>query len=171
MKNVIIVSLICLTVGLCGCTNNTSNVLIPNPWVECNRDLVKAKSIAGFSFPIDLKNVKIRAMKDMIEITYPIAPDREVVIRKASETNFKTDKNGIADISGDYNNYPVMETIKLYDSVPMNLKRDNDRIYVANFSADQGLYSISCAKGLTLDELKEIYTLIAHAETKDKHFL
>jgi len=163
-KIILILFLVCAAFCMSACTNyNTSPVQIPNPWVDCNQDMELAKSTAGFGFPVNLKNYKIRAMKDMIEVRYMIDPDREVTIRKSAE-NMKTDENGLADISGDYNAYPVTETIRLKGEVPFLIRRDSSKIYVANFSAETGIYSIQCSQGLTINEIEQIYEIIAAAD-------
>lgn len=165
MRNFIsILFLVCTAFCMSACTNyNTGSNQIPNPWVDCNQNMKLAQKTAGFGFPVDLKNYKIRAMKDMIEVTYMIDTNREVTIRKSAE-NVKTDENGLADISGDYNVYPVTETIRLNGEVPFLIRRDNDKIYVANFSAEAGLYSMQCPQGLSLDEIEKIYEIIADAD-------
>jgi len=151
------------------CTNSHDDnkmIGMPNPWSECGDNMQAAAKAAGFGFPIELKKADIRAMKNMIEISYPIDESRTVIIRKAMEDGFTIDNHGIADISGDYNNYPVKENIQLYDSVWANIRRDGDKIYVVNFSAETGLYSISCSKGLTIGEVKSIFKMIEKAETE-----
>lgn len=163
------ISLICLAVILIACSNDKikQNIFITDSWIECNQDLEKAKNIAGFSFPFEITNFNVKAMKDMIEINYPIDRKRTVSIRKSFELNRKLNEHALFDISGDYNKYPINEDIKLFDSVWFNIRRNHDKIYVANFSAETGLYSINCSYGLTIEEVKQIFKMIEKVETKD----
>ena len=41
--------------------------------------------VAGFEFALILSNLQVRAMKDMIEVTYPLDEFRDVVVRKTTE--------------------------------------------------------------------------------------
>lgn len=142
-----------------GCTQETANVVgLPNPWTDCSTDLSCAAKIAGFSFPLDLKDVKVQASKNMIDVRYPLDKSREVIVRKTTEEF----NNG--DISGDYNVYPIKDTITLDNGVVFNVRRDEKLIYVAYFGAEAGYYSISCDKGMTKNDIQKIYDLIASAE-------
>ena len=95
---------------------------IPNPWTECNDDIYCAANIAGFNFPLRINNYSVRAMKGMMELKFPINKKRTVTVRKSTLSDGKFDKNGIADISGDYNNYPVNKTIWIERAVPFNIR-------------------------------------------------
>lgn len=168
-KLLTIISVICFAVTLTACTNDellNKKASMPNPWVDCNQDFETAKKVAGFAFPLELQNSQIRAMKDMIEIRYPIDKNRVVYIRKSSELGREVNSHGLLDISGDYSEYPINEEVQLYNCVWFNLRRDKDKIYVANFSAESGLYSINCEGGLTTDEVKQIFKMIEKVETK-----
>ena len=68
-------------------------------------------------------------------------------------------------ISGDYNKYPIEETLTLENGVQFRVRRDDKLIYVAYFGASSGYYSINCLKGITKKELFQVYTVIAEAET------
>ncbi len=156
--------LVCLLLTV-GCTSfeeykTFKNEKMPNPWTDCKDDLSCAKKIAKFSFPLVLSNYSVRATKDMIEITYPIDEYRNVVVRKTTEELYKK-----IDISGDYNKYPIEETLTLENGVQFRVRRDDKLIYVAYFGASSGYYSINCLKGITKKELFQVYTVIAEAET------
>ena len=129
---------------------------MPNPWIECDKDIDCAKRAAGFDFKVKAQDIKIRAMKDMIEINYPLDENRDVIIRKTTEELYNK-----TDISGDYNKYPIMDKIILDNGVEFLTRRDENLIYVAYFGAEDGFYSINCAKGMTKKELEEIYKIIA----------
>ena len=92
---------------LTACTKDhlSTRTLMPNPWQDCQDDLNKASKVAGFNFPLVLSNFKVRSMKDMIEITYPLDEKREVSVRKTLTLDEKT--NPTYDISGDYSVYPL----------------------------------------------------------------
>lgn len=137
---------------LSGCTSMTQ---IPNPWTDCSMNLEQAYKIAGFKFPLALSNYTVRAMKDMIEITYPLDEFRTVCVRKSM-------KEG--NISGDYTVYPVNETKILCGGVPVNIRGDGEKIYVMSFSASNGYYSARCEKGMNLNEVEGIIQVISEAE-------
>lgn len=146
---------------LSACTQSPNTMVgIPNPWTDCKNDTSCAKKVAGFDFPLKLSNLKVTAMKDMIEITYPLDEFRDVVVRKTTEDLYNK-----TDISGDYNNYPIKETLTLDNGVNFLVRRDEKLIYVAYFGASSGYYSINCTKGMTKKELQQIYNIIAEAET------
>lgn len=151
-------SLICiliLSVIFCvGCSQNNIAYL-PNPWVDCQDNLKQAAKVAGFKFPLILSNYQVRAMKDMIEITFPLDEFRDVTVRKS-------EKGG--DISGVYNKYPINKEIMIKDCVPMQIRGNKDKIYVMNMSASSGYYSAYCEKGLSLREVEGIYEIIAEVE-------
>lgn len=139
--------------------NKSAKIGMPNPWTDCNEDLDCAKRAAGFGFPLKLSEIKVRAMKDIIEITYPLDEARIVTIRKAAEELYN--KTGI---SGDYNNYPIKDKMILKNGVEFLTRRDENLIYVAYFGAQDGFYSINCTKGITKQELEKIYEIIATVE-------
>lgn len=141
---------------LTGCSKD-ANVGMPNPWSDCGDDLQCAANAAGFNFPLVLSNYSARAMNGLFEITYPLDEFRSVTVRKSL-----TDGNG--DISGVYNDYPVNKEIMLYNAVPIQIRGNNDKIYVMNMSAESGYYSAYCEQGMTLKEVEGVYNVIAEAE-------
>ncbi len=151
----IFICALCLTCTT-ACTKNRQYVQLANPWHDCQTDLNYAAKVAGFKFPLVLSNFNVRAMKDMIQIEYPIDKERTVTVRKSGSNK--------GDISGDYNIYPVNKPVTLKNGVKIDTRGDNKLIYVANFGAEQGYYSISCDKGLSVDEIYGIYKIIAAAE-------
>jgi len=164
-KFLTVILLVFCSVLMSACTNDNQKLIgMPNPWTDCNQNLAQAAKIAGFKFPLEIRNSNIRAMKDMIEITYPLNGNREVTIRKSYENGRPMDEHGLVDISGDYNTYPVNKDIELFDSVWANIRGTEDKINVVNFSAESGVYSISCAEGLTLDEVCAIFKIIEQVE-------
>lgn len=131
---------------------------MPNPWIECGDNLECAAKKAGFQFPLVLSNYQVRAMSDMIEITYPLDEFRNVIVRKSLT---ETDN---LDISGDYNKYPISDEVVLKSGVVINVRRDNTKYYVAYFAAESGVYSINCQKGMSLNELQGVFDVIEAAE-------
>lgn len=137
---------------------------IPNPWLECGDDISCGANKAGFNFPLRVKNYSVRAMNDMIEITFPLNRKRVITVRKSQIYNGQADENGIKDISGDYNNYPVNKTVKIDNGVSFNVRGKENKFYVVNFAAETGYYSISCKKGLTIKDIAYLYKLLEEAE-------
>ena len=136
---------------------------LANPWIECGDDISCGAKKAGFNFPLRVKNYSVRAMKDMMEITFPLDKKRTVTVRKSELYDGKADENGIKDISGDYNKYPVNKTIWV-GAAPFSVKGDKNKFYVVNFAADTGYYSFSCKNGLKNKDIKYFYNLLREAE-------
>ncbi len=143
-----------------GCTNENipENIGMPNPWSDCQDNLEQAAKIAGFKFPLLLSNYEVRAMKDMIEITYPLDETRYVTVRKSS-TNYDN-------LSGDYNKYPDNKEIMLKGCIPVKIRADKDKIYIMDMAASGGYYSARCPQGMSLKEVEGIYEVIAAAEAE-----
>lgn len=131
---------------------------MPNPWTECNTDFKCGTKNAGFNFPLSLSNYKIRAMKGMFEISYPLDEFRTVTVRKG----FDESNNG--DNSGDYNKYPDNKIYTLENGVDINIRGDKNKIYVMYFMAESGVYSARCEQGITKREVEGIYNVIREAE-------
>ena len=137
---------------------------LPNPWIECENDISCGANKAGFNFPLRVEKYSVRAMDDMIEITFPLDSKRIVKVRKSQVYNGQADENGIKDISGDYNNYPVNKIIKINNGINFDVRGKKNKFYVVNFAAETGYYSISCNKGLTINDIKYLYKLLEEAE-------
>ena len=134
-----------------------------NPWTDCGTNFSQAAQIAGFTFPLKLSSCDVRAMKNMIEINYSLDDTRTVCVRKTATEEFSN--NG--DISGVYIEYPVNEKIMLKDAVPIYTRGTGDKIYVMNMAASNGYYSAYCKDGMSLQEIEQIYEIIAEAETSE----
>jgi len=159
MKKVLFLIMICTIFTI---YNKVS--ALPNPWIECGDDISCASDKAGFNFPLRVEKYSVRAMEDMIEITFPLDKKRMVTIRKSQHYNGQADENGIKDISGDYNNYPINKTIKINNGILFNVRGKKDKLYVVSFAAETGYYNISCNKGLTIKDIKYLYELLEEAE-------
>ncbi|MBQ4400136.1 MAG: hypothetical protein II830_02430, partial [Alphaproteobacteria bacterium] len=71
---------------------------------------------------------------------------------------------GIMDISGDYNEYPVNNTVTLENGVNFSVRGDEKNYKVANFAAESGYYSIMCEDGLIKEDIDNIYEMLSEAE-------
>ena len=146
-----------------------ANAMI-NPWIDCDDDIYCAAQKAGFNFPLRVQNYTVRAMNDMIEIIFPLDKKRTVTVRKSQLYEGETDKNGIKDISGVYNNYPVNKSIKLQNGVIFNTRGDKKKYYVVNFAAESGYYSFYSKEGLTIKDINRFYNLLEEAEAPRYNF-
>ena len=149
--------------------SNKSTEAIPNPWINCKDDISCGAKKAGFNLPLRVENYKVRAMKGMIEISFPYKK-QNITIRKSESYKGKADSNGIKDISGNYNKYPINKTILIQKAVPFNVRGEKNKFYVANFAADTGYYSIISDKGLTLKDINHFYNLLEEAEVVRSDF-
>lgn len=142
-----------------------SNVTaMPNPWIDCGNDISCGAAKAGFNFPLQVENYTVRAMNDMMEITFPLSGGRKVTVRKSQLSDAPDDENGIKDISGDYNVYPVNRTITLENGVKFSVRGNENDYKVVNFAAESGYYSFMCEKGLHLADIEYLYNLLSEAE-------
>ena len=150
---------------LTACTKDqlSNRTLMPNPWQDCQDDLNKASKVAGFNFPLVLSNFKVRSMKDMIEITYPLDEKREDSVRKTLTLDEKT--NPTYDISGDYSVYPVNKYINLAQEVAVHVRGyDDNKFVIMSFAAESGYYTARCEQGMTKKELQGVFDVIKEAE-------
>ena len=154
MKKILLMSLLCLTIVACGKkeeakqeTAETTNVTqeqdygVPNPY-EIVDTLDEASKIAGFNLSVpatygDYKKQVIQAIEDdMIEVIYFNDTDNEGLrIRKAIGTD---------DISGDYNEYKDVETVKVGDVEVTEKGSDGD---IAVVIWNDGTYSYAIDAG------------------------
>ena len=51
---------------------NYKSFAIPNPWIDCGDDISCGAKKAGFNLPLNIKNYSVRAMKDVLEINFPL---------------------------------------------------------------------------------------------------
>lgn len=141
----------------CGCADKTMPIGMPNPWSECSDSYSCAEKIAGFNMPLKLSNYSVRAMKGMVEVTYPLDEYRNVVVRKSVD-----ESNGI-DNSGDYNKYDD-SILTLPNGVNINLRKKDGKIIVMYFAAESGCFSARCEEGMSEKEVENIYNVIAEVE-------
>ena len=155
MKKILLMSVLCLAIVACGKkeeakqeTAETTNVTqkestqIPNPFVEV-KNLDEASKIAGFSLEVpetyeDYKKQVIQAIEDdMIEVIYydENSEHEGLRIRKAKGTD---------DISGDYNEYKDVETVKVGDVEVTEKGSDGD---IAVVIWNDGTYSYAIDAG------------------------
>ena len=169
MKKILLMSLLCLTIVACGKkeeakqeTAETINVTqeqdygVPNPY-EIVDTLDEASKIAGFNLSVsatygDYKKQVIQAIEDdMIEVIYFNDTDNEGLrIRKAIGTD---------DISGDYNEYKDVETVKVGDVEVTEKGSDGD---IAVVIWNDGTYSYAIDAGEAKLNSEAIANLIAN---------
>lgn len=137
---------------------------MPNPWIECADDINCGAEKAGFNFPLKVENYTVRAMEGMLELRFPLDDGRKVIVRKAVEFEGEPDENGIIDISGDYNQYPVNKTITMENGVKFSVRGEENNYKLVNFAAETGYYSIMCEDGLNKADIEHFYELLAEAE-------
>lgn len=140
---------------------------IPNPWIDCGDDISCGAKKAGFNFPLRVENYSVRAMKNMIEITFPLDKKRTVTARKSQQYDGFA---GGSNISGDYNTYPVNKSIKLKNGVMFNVRGKKNKFYVATFAAESGYYSFSSAEGMKIKDLEHLYKIAEEAEAQRYSF-
>ena len=109
---------------------------MPNPWIDCGNDISCGALKAGFNFLLNVENYTIRAMEGMFEFRFPLDEKRNVIVRKSTTAEGEAVENGIIDISGDYNQYPVNKTVTLENGVKFSVRGDEDNYKVANFAAE-----------------------------------
>lgn len=135
-----------------------------NPWIDCGDDISCRAKKAGFNFPLRVDDYTVRAMGGMLEPRFLIDKGRRVIIRKAQTFDDNADENGIIDIFGDYNQYPINKTISLDNGVKFGVRGYEDNYKVVNFAAETGYYSIICKDGLAKTDIEHFYKLLAEAE-------
>ncbi len=165
MKNLFkkISLIICLIISvfiMSACSQRTeiqSNVT--DVLTDCRDDLSCAKKVSGIDFPLVLSNYNIKAMPDMIEITYPLDEFKEVTVRKSTKN-----LNNEIDIDRNYEKYPILDTLTLENGVNLKTRKDKNNIYVAYIAADSGYYSIFCSQGISEKELWQVYSVLEEVE-------
>ena len=135
-----------------------------NPWIDCGNDISCGAEKAGFDFPLKVENYIVRATDGMLELRFPLNDGRNVVLRKSVKAMGPEDENGIVDISGDYNHYPLNETLTLENGVKFAVRGEDNNYKVVNFAAETGYYSIICDKGLNKADIEYFYELLSEAE-------
>lgn len=144
--------------------NLSSAQAMPNPWIDCGKDMSCGAVKVGFDFPLKVENYTVRAMDDMFELRFPLDEKRNVIVRKSLTPEGTPDENGIIDISGDYNRYPINKTVTLENGVKFSVRGEEDNYKVINFAAETGYYSIMCDQGLKLTDIEHFYKLLEEAE-------
>ena len=137
---------------------------MPNPWIECEDNISCGAKQAGFNFPLRVNNYSVRAMKGMIEISFPLNKKRKIIARKAQTFDGPILPNGIVDISGDYNKYKINKTTYLKNGIAFWTRGEKRKFYVAAFAAESGFYSFYCKQGLTTKDLERFYKMLEEAE-------
>ena len=155
MKKILLISVLCLAIIACGKkeeaqqeaiqateTTQGQSTEVPNPFIEA-KNLEEASKIAGFTLSVpanyeDYKKQTIQAIEnDMIEVIYydENSEHEGLRIRKAKGTD---------DISGDYNEYKDVETVKVGDVEVTEKGSDGD---IAVVIWNDGTYSYAIDAG------------------------
>lgn len=148
-----------LALAACGGSQEpeeTETTNMGNPWVDC-ATLEEAADLAGFSIAVPDRiegypNTFIQAVENsMIQVYYsdtnPGDGDR-VLIRKGV---------GTEDISGDYGEYPEVETASIH-GVDVTLKGEDGLVHTAIWT--QGGYTYSISGGLSREQIEELVELV-----------
>ena len=171
MKKILLISVLCLAIIACGKKEETQqeatqatettqgqSTEIPNPFIEA-KNLEEASKIAGFTLSVpanyeDYKKQVIQAIEDdMIEVIYydENSEHEGLRIRKAKGTD---------DISGDYNEYKDVETVKVGDFEIIE-KGSEGNISVATWNDGTYSYAIDVAEAsLTKDTIANLVSNI-----------
>lgn len=127
------------------------NQQIPNPIIDCET-MEEASELSGIKMSVPdmidgFEDRQIFAYADlgMIEVDYQNA-DETVSIRKAS---------GDADISGDYNEYALEETVDV-DQLQVTMKGADGLYNLAIWTNDGNIYAISANGGLSQEAMAEL---------------
>jgi len=121
---------------------------IANPFVDCT-SASEASQIAGFTvtFPEAIPGYSERHYQavegQMIQCFYRQG-DKSVLVRKAKGTD---------DISGDYNEYPQVNTVKV-DEIEVTQKGKDDLVYVATWTRDGFSYAVDADEGLSSETIE-----------------
>lgn len=135
---------------------------IPNPWIDCGDDISCGAKKSGFNFPLNVKNYSVRAMDGMMEITFSFKK-KTLTARKVLLSDVESDKYGIKDISGDYNNYPVNKSGVLKNGAHYRIRGYRNKYKVVSFSAENGYYSF-LGDNIKPGEVNDLYKLLEEAE-------
>ena len=170
MKKILLISVLCLAIIACGKkeeaqqeatqateTTQGQSTEVPNPFIEA-KNLEEASKIAGFTLSVpanyeDYKKQTIQAIEnDMIEVIYLEEESgyEGLRIRKAKGTD---------DISGDYNEYKDVETVKVGDVEVTEKGSDGD---IAVVIWNDGTYSYAIDAGEAKLNSEAIANLIAN---------
>lgn len=139
----------------------SGSVELEEPWVYCGDDMAEAVKIAGFNLSMPpLSNFTVAVIPgEMIEVTYPRDEFDKIVVRKSPGEPEE------GDISGDDNEYPETGVITV-NGADVSVRRDGDTIYVAAFTAADGVYCVSCAAGMTEKEVTQTLAELMEANAK-----
>lgn len=142
-------------------------VQIPNPFVDCET-MEEAGKLAGFSLtaPESIDGYSDRIIQAVegelvqviftrnqcIELEDPEDPDaasQETVDFESHDLTIRKG-TGMEDISGDYNEYPEVETVSVSDRT-VTLKEKDGLVYTAIWSMDGYSYAVYAADGVSAD--------------------
>lgn len=132
------------------------SVQLPNPYME-HSTLEEAAAAAGFDllvpdkmegYPEKIIRTLVTEESQMIEVIYRNEEENEIRIRKAT---------GSDDISGDYNDYEHISTLKVGE-IEVTTKGNGDKVSLATWTNNDYTFSISFSTAISNETLS---TLIA----------
>lgn len=166
MKKLIVLGVCAaMALSMAACANQTepssttdetsSQMQLPDPFTSCE-SMGDAEKIAGFTLtmpehsPDWATETIIRATQSgMIEVVH-LGNGNEMRIRKAT---------GNEDISGDYSAYQTSDEISVNDA-KVQVKGNEEKIYLATWSNGTHSYSISVNSGLAQEDLTTLISSI-----------
>lgn len=139
----------------------SGSVELEEPWVYCRDDMTEAVEIAGFSLNIPpLSNFTVAVIPgEVIQVTYPRDEFDSIVVCKSPYIPEE------GDIHDDNSEYPETSVITVRE-VDVSVRRDGDAIYMAAFTAADGIYSVSCTAGMTETEVTQTIAELMEANAK-----
>lgn len=135
-----------------GGTQEEQQTGIANPFVDCE-SAYEAAQLAGFdvTFPESVPGYSERHYQaiegQMVQCIYS-AGDSKVLIRKAL---------GSDDISGDYNEYPNVNTVEIR-GIAVVEKGDDKGVHVATWTQDGYAFAIDSDDGLEVSVIEDLVT-------------
>ena len=135
--------------------NTEDNVQIPSPFIDCS-SLTEAGRVAGFAMRAPesvgaYDRVSISAIDgELIDVLYESGDDT-IHVRKGA---------GTEDISGDYNRYAEVSTLRA-DGAEITLKGEAGKVCLAVWTSGEYTYSVSASCGMSRGEMAALIREIA----------
>ena len=154
-------------------TQTEDQVQIPNPFVDCGT-MEEASKLAGFSLtaPDGYSDRIIQAVEgELVQVIFTRnqcikLEDMEEPVAELENTDFESHDltirkgTGMDDISGDYNEYPEVETVTVDDKT-VTLKEKDGLVHTAIWNADGYSYAVYAADGVSADVMTDLVSEIA----------
>ncbi len=151
-------------------------VQIPNPFVDCET-MEEASKLAGFSLtaPESIDGYSDRIIQaiegELVQVIFTRnqcieLEDLEEPAAELENTDFKSHDltirkgTGMDDISGDYSEYPEVETVTVDDKT-VTLKEKDGLVHTAIWNTDGYSYAVYAADGVSADVMTALVSEIA----------